>query len=234
MPDDAPTVGSLFSGIGGIDLGLERAGFRVLWQCESNPYARRVLAKHWPGIPCYPDVRTLGCDVPRVDLLCGGFPCQPVSHAGNQKFTKHNDWLWPAFADAIGLLRPRLVLVENVTGLLARSGPMGSVLGDLAALGYDAEWSCISAGEVGAPHLRPRIWLVGYTDRDREPVVRFDAEASRLSSARQNWPAPPRNLRMVDGVSARMERLGNAVVPQIAQYIGEMIYARFFSDRPRA
>ena len=152
------TVGSLFTGIGGLDLGLEAAGMRVLWQCESDAYCREVLAKRWPGVPCYPDARSLPYDVPAVDLVCGGFPCQPVSLAGPQLGTADERWLWPDFARALRLLRPRYALLENVPGLTVRG--MGDVLGALAALGYSAEWGCVPAAAVGAPHLRWRIFIL--------------------------------------------------------------------------
>ena len=156
------TVGSLFTGIGGLDLGLEWAGLRIVWQCESNAYCRAVLAQHWPDLPCYPDARSLPYDVPAVDLLCGGFPCQPVSLAGPGLGTDDERWLWPDFARALRLLRPRYALLENVPGLTARG--MGDVLGALAALGYGAQWGCVPAAAVGAPHLRWRIFILAYAD----------------------------------------------------------------------
>src|SRR5262245_30804281 len=128
-----PTFGSLFAGIGGLDLGLERAGWTVRWQVEIDPFCQRVLAKHWPAVPRYGDVTTLSLErVERVDLICGGFPCQPVSHAGERLAQDDPRWLWPAFARVVRALRPRLVLVENVTGLL--SAGMGDVLRDLAGM----------------------------------------------------------------------------------------------------
>jgi DNA (cytosine-5)-methyltransferase 1 len=166
-------VGSLFSGIGGIDLGLERAGMEIAWQCESDPYARKVLAKHWPDIPCYPDVRTLPDDIERVDLVCGGFPCQPVSHAGARRGTDDERWLWPAFARCVRLVRPRLVLLENVPGLFTLG--FGEVAADLAALGYDTEWTCIPAAAVGAPHLRWRIFVVAHAHGEGESEQSVDA-----------------------------------------------------------
>src|SRR5690242_18756815 len=154
------TVGSLFSGIGGLDLGLERAGMRVLWQCESDPYCRAVLKKHWPHLRCFEDVQGI-TDCPRVDVLAGGFPCQPVSLAGARRGVADERWLWPEFARLIRLLRPRYALMENVPGLLVGGG-MAEVLGDLAAVGYDAEWDCVAAAHVGAPHLRFRVFIVAY------------------------------------------------------------------------
>ena len=158
-------VGSLFSGIGGLDLGLERAGMRVVWQCEADPWCRRVLARHWPGVPCYPDVRELAA-APPVDVLAGGFPCQPVSLAGRGAAQADARWLWPEFARLIRLFRPRYVIAENVPGLLARG--LGLVLADLAELGFDAEWMVFGAGDIGAPHLRERVWIVA-ADACREP-----------------------------------------------------------------
>lgn len=171
-------VGSLFSGIGGLDLGLERAGMRVVWQAESDPYCRAVLRKHWPDVPCYEDVRDITADAPAVDLICGGFPCQPVSQAGARRGRADERWLWPEFARIVRLLRPRYVLVENVPGLLLPyeyprgsgvwwSAPVEEVLGDLVEGGYDAEWDGIPAAAVGAPHLRDRVWLLAYTDGER-------------------------------------------------------------------
>jgi DNA (cytosine-5)-methyltransferase 1 len=157
------TVGSLFSGIGGIDLGLERAGMEVRWQVEIDEWCRRVLTKHWPDVPKYGDITTLtGEELAPVDLLCGGFPCQPVSVAGRRLGDADDRWLWPEFIRVVRLVRPTWVLVENVPGLRsAASGRLfGGILADLAACGFDAEWDCIPASAVGAHHQRDRLWLV--------------------------------------------------------------------------
>jgi DNA (cytosine-5)-methyltransferase 1 len=158
----------LFSGIGGFALGLERAGMRAVAFCECDPFCRVVLARHWPGVPCYDDVRTLDAahlraDGIGVDLVCGGFPCQDVSVAGKGAgLAGERSGLWSEYARIIGEVRPRYALVENVAALLGRG--LERVLGDLAALGYDAEWHCIPAAAIGAPHLRDRIWIVAYAD----------------------------------------------------------------------
>lgn len=159
----------LFSGIGGFSLGLERSGFfRTVALCEINPFRRRVLAKHWPGVPCYGDVTTLtgrrlAADGITVDAICGGFPCQDVSAAGSGAgITGSRSGLWSEYARLIGELRPGVVLVENVA--LLRSRGLDRVLGDLAALGYDAEWDCVPASAVGARHRRDRLWIVAYAD----------------------------------------------------------------------
>jgi DNA (cytosine-5)-methyltransferase 1 len=156
------TVGSLFSGIGGLDLGLERAGMQIVWQVEIDAYARHVLAKHWPDVARFPDVRDVGARhlVP-VDLICGGFPCQDISAAGKKAgITGARSGLWKEFYRIICELRPRYVLVENVAALTRRGLP--TVLGDLAACGYDAEWQVLSAVAFGAPHRRERLFLVAY------------------------------------------------------------------------
>jgi DNA (cytosine-5)-methyltransferase 1 len=156
--------GSLFTGIGGMDIGLERAGMTCAWQVENDRYCRRVLARHWPEVPRYGDVRLLtGKHLPAVDLIAGGFPCQPVSHAGRRHGKADDRWLWDDFARLVGDLRPRYVLVENVPNL--RHHGFGTVLGDLAALGYDAEWEHLPAASVGALHIRDRLFLLAYTDR---------------------------------------------------------------------
>jgi DNA (cytosine-5)-methyltransferase 1 len=162
----ALTVGSLFSGIGGIDLGLERAGMESRWFVEWDAHCRNVLARHWPGLPVYGDITTVDWGtVEPVDVLAGGFPCQPVSNAGKRLGTEDARWLWPEFARAIRALAPRYVLVENVAALLGRG--FEHVITDLAALGYDAEWDCIPAAAIGAPHLRDRLWIVAYSERGR-------------------------------------------------------------------
>lgn len=159
------SVGSLFSGIGGLDLGLERAGWDVQWQVENNDFCNCVLKKHWPDVKRFGDIKTLDDKVGAVDLVCGGFPCQPVSVAGRRKGQEDARWLWPEFTRILGLVRPRLILVENTPGLLSLG--MGAVLGSLAALGYDAEWDSLPAAAFGAPHLRYRVFLVGYPQRCR-------------------------------------------------------------------
>ena len=159
-------VGSLFSGIGGIDLGLERAGMKIVWQVEKDPYCQKVLKKHWPTVPCYGDIKEIDFrTLPAVDLICGGFPCQPVSCAGKRQGDKDERWLWPEFYRAICEARPRWVLVENVPGLLsADDGRLfGGILGDLARCGYDAEWDLLPAAAFGAPHLRYRVFLAAYS-----------------------------------------------------------------------
>ena len=189
------TVGSLFAGIGGLDLGLERAGHTVRWQVEANPYCQRILAKHWPHVPCYPDVTQLtGTELAPVDLICGGFPCQPVSVAGPQKGADDDRWLWPHFARLLGVLRPRYVLLENVPGLLTTNGghAFGAILADLAECGYDAEWDHLPAAGVGAPHLRYRVFLVAYLHGTSGTAPHADRDGVREQRERhgQQYPEP--------------------------------------------
>ena len=167
------TIGSLFSGIGGIDLGLEECGLGpVVWQCDSDPQARALLARYWPGTRCYNSVEEIDARATRPDIICGGFPCQPVSLAGNRRGAGDSRWLWPQFARVVEALRPPLVLIENVPGL--RSLGLREVLADLAALGLDAEWDLFSAAEVGAPHRRKRLFiLAAHPDRARELQSRW-------------------------------------------------------------
>jgi DNA (cytosine-5)-methyltransferase 1 len=152
----------LFSGIGGFSLGLERAGMRTVAFCEIEPFCRAVLRKHWPGVPIHDDIRSLnGAAIGTVDIICGGFPCQDISAAGPRVgIDGERSGLWSEYARLIGELRPRYVIVENVDDLAIRG--LGRVLGDLASLGYDAEWHCIPAAAVGADHWRDRLWIIAY------------------------------------------------------------------------
>lgn len=150
--------GSVFSGIGGLDYGLELAGMTCRWQCENNPFCLEVLNKHWPAVKKVEDVRDLRIgSVEAVDLVCGGFPCQPVSLAGKREVEADSRWLWPEFARVLDAIRPRFALLENVPGILTAGG--AGVVSDLASLGYDAEWDCIPASAVGAWHRRDRWFL---------------------------------------------------------------------------
>ena len=163
------TIGSLFSGIGGFELGLEWAGLGpVVWQVEMSRYRRAVLAQHWPNARRYRDVRKVGAkQLARVDVMCGGFPCQDLSIAGRMEGLRgKRSGLWFEYLRIVRELRPRLVLVENVA-ILVRRG-LGDILGGLADCGYDAEWSCIRAADVGAPHLRDRLFIVAYANDHRE------------------------------------------------------------------
>jgi len=156
----------LFSGIGGFSLGLERAGMKTVAFCEIEPFQRSVLRKLWPDVPIYEDIRGLTADRLRADgivpdAICGGFPCQDISDAGKRAgIAGKRSGLWSEYARIIGELRPRFVFVENVAALLGRG--LDRVLGDLSALGYDAEWEIIQAADLGAWHERERIWLVAY------------------------------------------------------------------------
>ena len=236
----------IFSGIGGFSLGLERAGFRTVAFCEIDPYCRRVLAKHWPEVPIYDDVRTVSADRLRadgiaVDVICGGFPCQDISFAGNGAgLAGERSGLWSEYARIIGELRPRFVIVENVAALLSRG--LDDVLRDLAALGYDAEWNCLSAGFIGLPQVRDRVWVLAYPNQiGRETVCAIQTGFTDKAGAFRQWEQvelcgtrsgnarylpTSRTCRVAHGVPSRVDRLralGNAVVPQIPELIGRAI-----------
>lgn len=165
----------LFAGIGGFSLGLERTGgFETAAFCEIDAFCRRVLAKHWPTVRQYDDVRTLTADTLRrdgiaVDVITAGFPCQDVSTAGRMAglTAETRSGLWSEVLRLTGELRPGHLILENVSNLLRGpshkpGGWFGRVLGDLAQIGYDAEWQCISASRLGAPHERDRVWIIAY------------------------------------------------------------------------
>jgi DNA (cytosine-5)-methyltransferase 1 len=232
------TFGSLFAGIGGMDLGLERAGMECKWQVEIDDYCRRVLTKHWPNVPKYGDIRELtGNELEPVDLIAGGFPCQPVSLSGERLIQKDTRWLWPEFSRILRAVRPRFALLENVTGLLVGGG-MSDVLGDLAEGGYDAEWDCIPACSLGAPHRRDRVFIVAYTKCQGLPsrIFKRNGTAAVFATERGRdsfghhigaaWDGEPRLSVLDDGVPnglAGSISLGNAVVPQVAEWIGRRI-----------
>lgn len=240
----------LFSGIGGFSLGLERTGgFRTVAFCEIDPYCRAVLRKHWPDVPQYDDVRTLTgerlrADEISVDVICGGFPCQDISFAGKGAgIDGERSGLWAEYSRIIGELRPRYVIVENSAALLGRG--LSRVLGDLAALGHDAEWHCIPASAVGAPHGRDRVWLVAYPQRGErwdQPYLRSLGRVGwqfQSVSWDRNWQVALREFRGMDDGSAygvdRVDTIRNAVVPQIPEIIGRaIIEADAMTERLRA
>jgi len=206
----------LFSGIGGFSLGLERTGgFETVAFCEIEPFPRRVLAKHWPEVPCYEDVTKLTGDILArdgiaVDVITGGFPCQDLSVAGKQRGMGEGtrSGLWSEIVRLIGELRPRYVIVENVAALL--SGPsekpggwFGRVLGDLAECGYDAEWENIPAAALGAPHRRERVWIVAYPAQ----VQRYGGELHPGKRLERKALEQSGNCRSADNV-ANTKRIG--------------------------
>lgn len=184
---------SLFAGIGGIDLGLERAGMQCVAQVEIDDYANRVLAKHWPGVRRFRDVRGVGAhNLPRADVIAGGFPCQDISSAGRGAgLNGERSGLWFEFRRIIRELRPSYVFVENVSALLHRG--IDTVLGDLAALGFDAEWHCIPAAALGAPHIRDRVYIVAYSERNRrqQSAEVFRARQSIAAASRKDVSDAP-------------------------------------------
>jgi DNA (cytosine-5)-methyltransferase 1 len=237
------TVGSVFSGIGGLDLGLERAGHRILFQVESNAYARAVLARHWPTVPCYTDVTTLQADhLPPVDILCGGPPCTPVSEANiTRKGTEDANWLWPHFNRLVRRLRPRYLLLENVPGLLTanRGGAFQSILSDLASQRYDAEWRCLGASHVGLPHRRLRVWLVAYPHDEAQSGIAFYDDTgkslSEFTGRHERSNAQCEVDRVAHGTARWVERvrtLGSAVVPPMAEWLGHRLTTHA-TTRPR-
>ena len=176
--------GSAFAGIGGLDLGFERSGMECSWQVEIDDYATRILAKRWPNVRRWDDIQTFppGDEVEpwRVDVIAGGFPCQDISLAGKGGgLAGERSGLFFEIIRLARLLQPRAIVLENVAALLARG--MGAVLGELAAIGFDAEWHCIPAAAVGAPHIRDRVFVVGYANSQGEPVIpKHDEEEPRV------------------------------------------------------
>ncbi len=222
--------GSLFSGIGGMDLGLERAGFKLKWQVEIDPYCRRVLERHWPDVRRWDDVRTWPQpDTERVDLLCGGFPCQDISHAGRMAgIDGERSGLWREYARIIREIRPSIVLVENVSALLDRG--IDRVLGDLAAMGFDAEWGVLSSCAMGAAHMRERVFVVAHATGRGSRQLRWEqrTEESTADGDIHRTEGKPGVARELDGVPYRLERcrgIGNAVDPRVAEWIGRRIIA---------
>ncbi len=237
-----PTLGSLFAGIGGIDLGFDRAGFKTAWQVEINPYCRKVLARHFPEAERFEDVRTVGKhNLKPVDVIAGGFPCQDVSNAGKREGIEgERSGLWKEYFRIIRELRPRFVLVENVAALLGRG--IDVVCGDLASIGFDAEWEVLGADAIGASQHRERLWLLAYPNNSgfqgpiwagKPHTPRQEWTATHCEPLRSDcglWPPGPRSIgdipRMADGPTDRMDRLkglGNAVVPQIPELIARRI-----------
>jgi len=233
------TFGSLFAGIGGFDLGLERAGMTCKWQVEIDPFCRKVLTKHWPHVPKFADVQDVGAhNLERVDLLCGGFPCQDISYAGfGAGLAGDRSGLWYQFARIVGEMGPRLVLVENVAALLDRG--MGDVLGTLADLGFDAEWSDLFACEMGATHPRQRVFIVAYSNcvdgwpRLRDSIARafrplqevhgFESSRARQSARLADPSALYRGAAGVTDGPQRNRGIGNAVAPDVAEWLGRRI-----------
>lgn len=240
----APTVLELFAGIGGLSLGLERAGFRVVGQVELDPFCRSVLEQHWPEVPRHDDVRTTPTwwaskPRPDVDLVTGGFPCQPFSGAGRRLGMGDPRWGWPWMFDVVRVVRPRVVLVENVATLLDDTDAFGTILADLAALGMDAEWGVLSACALGAPHTRNRLFVVAHTHREHGETRLAPGQRRTLQTrhrAAGAWADPVdglmeaarRSPRMAHGIPDRLEphrvrTLGNAVVPAVAEHLGHHI-----------
>jgi DNA (cytosine-5)-methyltransferase 1 len=176
----------LFSGIGGFSLGLERSGgFETMAFCEIDPFCRKVLKKHWPHVPQYDDIKILTAERLRADgivpdAICGGFPCQDISVAGaGAGLDGERSGLWFEYARLISEIRPRVVIVENVGALLVRG--LSVILGNLATLGYDAEWDCLPACTAGFEHERDRIWIVAYPHDHRE------LQLSRMQPDQWRW-----------------------------------------------
>ena len=229
----------LFSGIGGFSLGLERTGgFETVAFCEIEPYCRRVLAKHWPGVPCYEDINEMWFERGMADMVTAGFPCQDISLAGQGAgLAGKRSSLWWKVRRTIRLVRPRFALLENVAALLHRG--MGTVLGSLAAIGYDAEWHCVPLGYVGAPHERDRVWIIANAVETRLPrfepawssLCRSEGTASAKFGNRNvpcgyNWPQLGGYLRMGDGIRREVDEigaLGNSLGPIIPELIGKAI-----------
>lgn len=199
---------SLFAGIGGFDLGLERAGFKTVAFCEINPFCQRVLAKHWPDIPIFDDVTTFeGRGIHEIDIITAGFPCQGISVAGKGRgLSDPRSGLWFDTLRLIREIRPRWVILENSPALRRRG--LDVILSGLSAVGYDAEWHCISAAFLGAPHQRDRIWIIAYLNGRGCHGENMAAGQERIQKpfpARETPLSHALRQRLADGVQAELE-----------------------------
>jgi len=250
MTDAPKTFGSLFAGIGGIDLGLERCGLVCKWQVEIDPYCQKVLAKHWPNVPRHDDVKTFPPDESttwQVDMVTAGFPCQDISLAGEGKGIHGNRS--SLFFDAVRIartLKARWIFLENVPAIT--SGGLDVVLATLSQSGFDAEWQMLSAADVGAPHRRNRFWLrasladatsIGSSEpgphgQPCHPAAQETRQATQSFDGRVRhfWATEPELDRVADGLPSRVDRLkglGNAVVPQCVE---ELCYQWGWNHEP--
>jgi DNA (cytosine-5)-methyltransferase 1 len=229
----------LFAGIGGLSLGLQRAGMRIVGHVEINPFCRAVLHRHWPEVPAHDDVRTAATwwhsePRPRVDVVAGGYPCQGESTLGKRLGEDDPRWLWPAMGDVIDALRPAYVIGENVLGHRTRG--LGRVLADLADLGYTARAGVVRACEMGAPHPRARLFVLAHTQGSGRPTRGFEPRGHHSASGDpqerpehpgpDRWPTEPAVDRVAYGLPGRVDRLaalGNAVLPAVAEHIGRIV-----------
>ena len=231
-------------------MGLEMTGrFETVWQSEMDAHCRSVLRKHWPDAELLGDVREVGVknEIKTVDVICGGFPCQDLSTAregsrqGRGKgLDGKKSGLYREFIRIIKQVGPRGFVIENVPTLVNRG--LETILGEIASLGYDAEWHIVSAASVGGPHLRKRVFIMGYANsthpqRNGMPfgVQEGNKDADGNSGWRPDkaWPPEPRVDRVADGVpdwSHRVKALGNAVVPKCAEVIGRRLLEILDSD----
>ena len=219
-------VGSLFSGIGGLDTALEALGYDVTWQVENDEFCNKVLEKHWDGVKRYTDIKELDpSELEKVDLICGGFPCQPVSIAGRRKGNKDPRWLWPEMYAICRVVRPRWILGENVPGLLQGgqdSGGLCTVIRDLAQIGYRVEWDCLPARPFGARHWRERVFITArlLADSDRkglEGIYEAGGGVDLQSIARDLrgvWLSEPDVDRVAYGIPDGVDGLGDQEDPQ--------------------
>ena len=238
----------LFSGIGGFSVGLEAAGMQTAAFCEIDPFCQEILRKHWPETPLYSDIHTLNKEVLQndgihtIDVICGGFPCQPYSIAGRKKGTQDDRDLWPAMFRLIQELKPTWVIGENVANFTNMAFSRTKI--DMESAGYQVQPFIIPACAVGAPHRRNRIWILAYSDGERLEEARPEQQATRDRGKIANSFTWYRNIKRIgdyfnhpslpqplvcrgrDGIPRRVDRLralGNAVVPQIPEIIGRGI-----------
>jgi DNA (cytosine-5)-methyltransferase 1 len=237
----------LFSGIGGFSLGLQNTGgFETVAFCEIEPYCHKVLKKHWQDVPIYNDIKELTYDTLQADgieptVITGGFPCQDISNAGRQEgIIGERSSLWSEYARLIKDVQPTWAIIENVSAL--RSKGLTLVLQNLSEIGYNAEWHCIPCTAVGGLHRRDRLWIIAYLSNsssirqsrqracgnacDTTQIVQREAIKSFNGRVKNKWTVEPNVGRVAYGIPQRVDRLkglGNAVVPQIPQFLGESI-----------
>lgn len=238
------SLGSMFSGVGGLDLGLCRGmDLEPAWFCEQDVFCRGVLSAWRPGVPVHQDVRALrGSDLGHVDVLCGGFPCQDVSNAGRQAGLEGaRSGLWFEMLRVVSEVHPAWVVIENVAALVLRGLPQ--VLAGLAEAGYAAEWQVLTALSAGALHVRRRVFIVAYPDLAGAPVVfRDPAVVARAFLVNRGgmWQEEPADVARTvtrDQVAprdrrARLRALGNAVVPQVAEVVGRCVAEAISASDP--